>query len=209
MSDLESRFSRYRLLLKLYPTAYRREYETQILQTLADMLDDPERSHAAVWTRAVLDLPTSVIRQQLSYTAVALTTTPNYLKHSARTGAWLVAPFFLLVALNSLSGRALRHTVLWHSNVLFMWLILLPSIAVLLNLAAWLRWVQQSRRETHVGTWRVITDIRRSWPALAIVIIGLSIITFVYGHDSAHCLTGNPLSELRNAHQTLQCLQRG
>jgi len=209
MSSLEQRFPYYRRLLRLYPAAYRRDYEAQILQTLADMLDDPEHSRAATWARALLDLPTSITRQQVSYTAAAMTSTPDYLKHYARTGAWLVTPFFLLVALNGLNGHTLRGTVLWHTNVLLVWLILLPSLAVLLNLAAWGRWVRQNSRQTGTSLWHAISDIRRSWPALAVIIVGLGIIGFVYGHDSAHCLTGNPVRELHNAHQTLRCIQRG
>jgi hypothetical protein len=208
-SDLDSRFPRYRRLLKLYPKAYRQEYAAQTLQTLADMLDDPEHSRLNVWTRTLLDLPVSVLRQQISCTAAAMTTTPTYLKHYARSGAWMVAPFFLLVALNSLGGQALRRSVLWHTNVLFTWLILLPALAALLNLAAWLHWVGQTRRERGVSAWRAVTDLRRSWPALAVTVIGIGIIAFVYGHDSVHCLTGNPVRELHNAHQTLQCVQRG
>jgi hypothetical protein len=208
MNDLGRRFPHYRRLLKLYPANYRHDYEAQMLQTLADMLDDPERSRTAVWISALLDLPVSAARQQISYTAAAMTTTPTYLTHYARTGAWLVAPFFLLVLLNGVDGHSLRHTIFWHTRVLFTWLILLPSVAVLLNLAAWLRWVRQYRQQSHTTAWRAAIDVRRSWPALTIIFIGLAIIAFVFGHDSTHCLTGNPIRELHNAHQTLRCLQR-
>lgn len=208
MTSLNERFPRYRQLLKLYPSSYRRDYETQMLQTLADMLDDPERSRTAVWIDTILDLPISVIRQQVSCTATAMMTTPNYLKHYAVTGAWMVAPFFLLVALNSLDGQALRHTMLWHTRALFVWLILLPGLAVMLNFAAWACWVRQNRRDNKLSVWRAMADFRRGWPALAVAVIGLSIIAFTYGHDSVHCLAGNPIRELHNAHQTLRCLQR-
>jgi hypothetical protein len=208
MTSLEQRFPRYRQLLKLYPSGYRRDYEAQMLQTLADMLDDPERSRTAVWFSTILDLPISITRQQISSTAAAMTTTPDYLKHYALTGAWMVAPFFLLVLLNGLSGQLLRHTIFWQTNALYAWLILLPGLAALLNLVAWARWVLQNHRDSKLSTWRAMADIRRGWPALAVVVIGVSIIGFTYGHDSVHCLTGNPIRELHNAHQTLQCLQR-
>lgn len=209
MTGPEQRFPRYRQLLKLYPDAYRQQYEEQMLQTLADMLDDPERSKTTVWLRTIADLPISAAQQQLSYSAAALATTPAYLKHYARTGAWMVAPFFLLVLLNGLNGHTLRHTILWQTNVLFTWLVLLPVIAALLNLAAWLRWIHYSRHHNKLSAWQAITDVRRSWPALMVVFISLSIIAFVYGHDSAHCLTDNPIRAFRNTHQTIQCIERG
>jgi len=209
VNDLNHRFPRYSKLLGLYPAAYRHEYGEQMLQTLADMLDDPQQSRRAVWARTLRDFPGSLLRQQLAYTATAMTSTPPYLTRTARAGAGLVAPFFLLVLANALSGQALRHSVIWRPNVLPLWLVVLPALAVGLNLFVWLRWLRQQRRESAGSSWQHIADIRRSWPALAVMLVGLAIIAFVYGHDSVHCLTGNPLRELHNPHQTMQCIERG
>jgi len=209
MDRLSKRFPRYSHLLRLYPGGYRQEYGEQMLQTLADMLDDPARKKTAVWARTVLDFPLSVTRQQLTYAGNAAAVMPRYLKHNARVGAWLVAPFFLFVILNNLSNQRLHDSLLWHTDFLFMWLILLPAVAILLNTAALLRWLRSRRRETGQATWKLLADWRHDWPALAVMLIGLGILALVFGHDSVHCVAGNPFHELRDWHSTWQCVQRG
>lgn len=210
MTDTDHRFPRYSRLLRLYPAGYRKEYGEQMLQTLADMLDDPARSHPGVWSRLVLDFPFSVIKQQLSYTGeVMATTMPDYMKRNAMLGTGLVAPFFLLLALHVVAGNRLEHSWFWHTHVLFIWLLVLPGLAIVCNLQALLRWGLHRRQETHTGTWKVLTDFRRNWPALGVIIIGLCILALVFGHDSVGCVTGNPMRELRNFHQTWQCVQQG
>jgi len=208
MDHLIKRFPHYSKLLRLYPVAYQKEYGEQMLQTLADMLDDPHEKPAAVWARTVLDYPISIMYQQLSYTEANMQHNPQYIKRTAVLGAWLVAPFFLFVVVNGTNNHWLEHSMLWHTNFLLTWLVLLPSIAVILNLAALLRWVRQQRNTAHASAWKALTDVRRTWPLIAIALIGLGILAIIFGHDSVHCITGNPIRELRNLHQTLQCIQR-
>lgn len=207
MAHLSKRFPRYSKLLHLYPAGYRKQYGEQMLQTLADMLDDSERSRSEVWSRLILDFPFSVIKQQLSYTGEAMTnTTPVYIKRTAVLGAWLVAPFFVFVILNSLMHNRLHQSWAWHSDALFIWLVLLPSLAAIFNLGALLRWVQTRRK---IGAWRALLDIRSNWPVLAMAIVAVGILGVVFFHDSVHCVTGNPIRELHNPHQTWQCIARG
>jgi len=209
MKDLIKRFPRYSKLLYLYPVSYREQYGEQMLQTLADMLDDPQQSRASTWVRISLDFPLSVVKQQVTYTGEAMATTmPSYIKRNAVLGAWLVAPFFLFIILNGILGDRLYHSWFWHTRVLFIWLIVLPSLAVLFNLVSWLRWVQSRRRETKKGTVAILADVRRSWPALAMVVMGVGILGIVFFHDSVHCITGNPIRELHNPSQTWHCVQQ-
>lgn len=137
------------------------------------------------------------------------TTMPDYMKRNALLGAWLVAPFFLLLAIHAVAGNRLEHSWFWHTHVLFAWLVVLPGLAIIFNLQALLRWVLRRRQETHASIWNVLADFRRNWPALGIIIIGLGILALVFGHDSVGCVTGNPVRELRNFHQTWQCVQQG
>jgi len=85
----------------------------------------------------------------------------------------------------------------------------LPAVAILLNTAALLRWLRSRRRETGQATWKLLADWRHDWPALAVMLIGLGILALVFGHDSVHCVAGNPFHELRDWHSTWQCVQRG
>jgi hypothetical protein len=62
---LRQRFPRYSKLFRFYPEAYRKRYDEQMLQTLADMLDDREASTISTWARTAVDLPASIIKQQL------------------------------------------------------------------------------------------------------------------------------------------------
>lgn len=65
---MPKRFLWYRVALRLYPSAYRRQYGEQMLQTLADMLDDqPDRaSKAMVWLRVGSELPLSIVNENIS-----------------------------------------------------------------------------------------------------------------------------------------------
>ncbi len=210
MSSLKQRFPHYSKLIRFYPPSYRREYSMQMLQTLADMLDDPERRSGAVWARTVLDFPVSVINQQLSYLGETMAnTTPSYIKRNALFGIWLITPFFFFIILNSLMRQRLHNSWVWHTYALFTWLILLPSLAVLFNFVAMLRWTQTRRKENKISAWKSLTDVRHNWPALGIILVGFAILTIVFGHDSVHCVSGNPFRELHNPYQTWQCIQRG
>lgn len=210
MDRLSKRFPRYSKLLHLYPAAYRKEYGEQMLQTLADMLDDPEKSHTATWIRTSLDLPFSALKQQITYTGEAMAnTTPSYIKRNALLGAWLVAPFFIFVALNSIMHNRLQNSWMWHAKALFIWLIILPGLAAIFNLLALLHWVQSRRHTTKTTAWQALADIRHNWPVLLMALVGIGILALVFGHDSVHCVAGNPIRELHNASQTWQCVQKG
>lgn len=210
MSSLKQRFPRYSKLIRFYPLPYRHEYSEQMLQTLADMLDDPELRRSTVWARTVLDFPLSVANQQFNYLGEAMaSTTPAYIKRNALLGACLLAPFFFFIILNSLMHQRLHNSWAWHTNVLLAWLILLPSLAVLFNFATMLRWAQTRRKENKISAWKALGDVRHNWPAFGVILVGLAILALVLGHDSVHCVSGNPFRELHNPYQTWQCIQRG
>lgn len=209
MNTLSDRFPLYSKLLHLYPVGYRKDYGEQMLQTLADMLDAQPDRKAAIWTRTAVDFPLSVLKQQIIYTGDTMATQmPDYIKRNALLGTWLIAPFFVFIIANSIVGSQLQRSILWHRNVLFAWLVVLPSLAALFNLAALLRWMNSRHRETHQGTWRMLADVRRYWPAAALAILGIGILGLVFFHDSVHCVLGNPLREAPNWHQTLRCIQQ-
>lgn len=209
MGNLDKRFPHYSKLLGLYPEPYRKEYKEQMLQTLADMLDDPDRSRRGVWTRTIVDFPLSLIGQQLHYLGGAMANQmPNYIKRNSLLGAWLVAPFFVFLVVNAVFQDRVQNTFLWHNNILFMWLIFLPALAVLFNLISLIRWLNDRHHTSKKSLWRTLFDFKNNWPALAVILVGLGILALVIGHDSVHCVTGNPVRELHNANQTWQCISQ-
>jgi hypothetical protein len=206
--DLNKRFPKYSKLLYLYPTAYRKQYSEQMLQTLADMFDDAPKQKTAIWIRTVLDLPLSATHQQLNYTGAAMThDTPQYVKNSALTSAALLVPFFVLVIAHSLDS-GMQHSVWWHYHVLFTFFVLLPSLAFLLSLVAFISWLVERHKQEKQSWLKAVLDIRRNWYLLVVLIVGLGIVGMVYGHDSVHCVTGNPFRELHNPSQTLSCIEQ-
>lgn len=204
MDSLEKRFPRYSRLLNLYPAAYQEKYKEPMLQTLADMLDDPEQSKTNVWARTVLDFPLSLIHQQVIYGGIAMKQTPDYVKRSSLIGALLIAPFFILVIINGLTNDRLYDSFFWSTPALFTWLIILPALAGLINLAALARW---SSSQT-ASFWRSLADFRHNWPTLATMIIALGIIVLAVGHDSVHCIIGNPITEAQKWDATINCIEQ-
>lgn len=206
--ELNKRFPKYAKLLHLYPAAYRRQYSEQVLQTLADMLDDAPKEKAAIWTRTMLDLPLSAMNQQLRYTGAAMThDTPNYVKISALIGAILLIPFFALVIAHSLDAN-MQYSVFWHFRVIFTFFVLLPSVAFLLTLIALTSWLIERHRQEKKSWTSGLLDIRRNWYLLIVLIVGLGIVGMVFFHDSVHCVTGNPIRELHNPSQTWACIEQ-
>lgn len=208
--DLRKRFPNYNRLLYLYPTAYRQRYKEQMLQTLADMLDDaPSKSQRiAVWSRIIADLPISVMHQQVTYTGAVMTQdTPKYVKNSTLLGTIMLLPFFIILAAASID-KNLRQGTLWHFHVLFTFFVALPTLAFLLAVVAFISWIVERHQKEQRSWLREVIDIRRNWPLLGVIIVGLGIVGMVYGHDSVHCVTGNPIREIQQAHQTLRCIEQ-
>lgn len=206
--DVKKRFPTYRKLLCLYPAAYRAKYGEQMLQTLADMLDDAPTHKAAIWTRTLLDLPVSVCKQQLIYTGDTMThDTPKYVKNSSLIGAALLVPFFVLAIAHSIDN-ALQFSVLWRFDILFTFFAVFPATAFLLTTVALISWAAERRKAEKKSWVSELLDIRRNWSLLAVLMVGLGIVGLVFFHDSVHCVTGNPVRELHNPRQTLHCIEQ-
>lgn len=210
--DLNKRFPKYSKLLYLYPDAYRKHYSEQMLQTLADMLDDSPTAQQkfTTWSRTLLDLPLSAVRQQINYTGETMTNdTPKYVKNSALVGAILLIPFCVLVFAHSLDS-GVQNSVFWHFPMLFTFFVLLPSIAFLLATVAFISWLVERRKQEKKSWVAELLDLRRNWYLLTVLVIGLGIVGMVYFHDSVRCVAGNPVREARNLSQTWSCIeQRG
>ncbi|HET8709193.1 MAG TPA: hypothetical protein VFL85_02835 [Candidatus Saccharimonadales bacterium] len=209
MSDLEHRFPRYSKLLKLFPSSYQHDYREQMLQTLADMLDDPARSKTSTWVQTSLDLPRSIVKENIQFVGGTMTQTiPSYARNSSLAGAALVAPFFIFAMLNAILHQRLYDSLFWQTWVLFIWLVVLPALAILINAVAIIRWAREQQHLSFGGLVRQVFDIKHTWPLTAVIVIALGIIALTFGHDSVHCIGGNPIQEAANWRQTLQCIQQ-
>lgn len=214
MNRLSKRFPIYSKLLRLYPAPYREVYGEQMLQTLADMLDDKSRKQSAVWLRAVVDFPFSMAKQQLLYSGgIMKNDMPRFVKWNAVVGGVLLLPFASAVVANGLNEAIYGHTLyqswLWHMPVLAIWVLWLPLVAAGLALISLVIFLRQRSKVAHASWWKVLLDWRRNWPLLVVAVLGLGIMFLVLFHDSVHCVTGNPAREIQHWQQTWQCIQRG
>jgi hypothetical protein len=69
MPNLRERFPVYARIVSLYPKAYREQFEEQILQTTADMIDGAQDKREAhmMWLRVLLNTPADIMCQQLKH----------------------------------------------------------------------------------------------------------------------------------------------
>lgn len=208
MERLKARFPIYSRLLCLYPKSHQHEYGEEMLQTLADMLDDPGQHKAAVWLRTALDYPISVSKQQLLCTGQIITNDiPKYVKRNTLLGSILLVPFPIAVAAHNLSNstRVIEHR--WQAVYLLAF-VALPAIAFLCCTVTFIYWTFMQHRQSKSSLWKSLIDVRRNWAITLVAGLALVMALFLPLHDSTHCVTGNPLHELAQWHQTWRCVQQ-
>lgn len=208
MKSLYERFPVYSKILKLYPAAYQQRYGEQMMQTLADMLDDaPSPFHRSViWLRTIVDLPASLAHQQVHYAGNVLSEeTPRFVKRNVLVSLGLFAPFVAIVIINDATAHGLYGTWLWSVDVLTTWIVVLPALGFLLSALTLLVWLAQNRKQ---GVLRSLSDVRHNWPMTLAALFGFGILVLVFFHDSVHCVMGNPVRELRSFHDTWRCIQQ-
>jgi len=200
---LAERFPRYSQLLRLYPARYRKRYGDEILQTLADMLDyaASPAERRRVWVRTALDLPLAATQQQLITIGETMHESP-FIKRSSIISALLLLPFFAALAVNGLD-KALRNQTLYHSGLwsmpwLGLWVLYLPLLAGTIALVSIVIIIMRNHK----------ISLSATWPLVGVLGVSLSIVGMVLFHDSVHCVTGNPVRELRNARATLSCIEQ-
>lgn len=211
MKDLRARFPIYVRLLGLYPASYRREYEVEILQTTADMLDEAPNvvSKLTVWLWLTIDLPLNVCRQQYNYTeGVMNMRMPKYVKSNGLMAGILLLPFFAALIANGLDRVLNHHTLysswLWHRPAIGLWVVYLPMLALLLVAGSYLAFIFKDRRQKQSFLKRAL-DIYSSWPLILVGVMAFGILFLVEFHDSAQCWTHTPSHLATHMNQALQC----
>jgi len=208
---MANRFPRYTQLLRLYPKAYRDKYAPQMVQTLADMLDDQPNKYArlAIWLRIGVDLPVSIVHQNIMY--IGEVSMPTYIKRNGIIAGLLLVPFLLALIANALTAtiyhRDLYNSVVWSTPVLTTWIIILPSLALLIALASYINFLQHSPKQTPF--FQRLHNVKQVWPIALAGSCGLGILCLVAFHDSAHCPLQNPLHTITQPGKVWQCTTRG
>ncbi len=211
MSELEKRFPIYSKLLKLYPKSYRKQYEQQLLQTTADMLDDAPSNAAklAGWTHIAIDLPLSVTKQQLQYVGgIYMNETPRYIKRNSIIAGALLLPFIAALIANGLDKVINNHTLynswLWRTPILSLWVLRLPEIALLLAVGSYIVYLARGTGSTK-STWlKRALDIKHSWPIIIPAIFAFGIMFLLAFHDVGQCIQ-SPSHAVSNINQTWHC----
>jgi hypothetical protein len=203
----------YKTLLRAYPKTYRNKYAGEMTQTLQDMLaDQPSRAaRAGIWLHTLANLPLSVTYQQLLALGNNLThETPSTVKKAGVLSGVLLLPFFGALIANEVSqtffGHALYQSWLWRTPVLTAWVLILPAAAFAVTGVVYAAFVLRGHGRPLLAH---ALDIKRLWPVMIALFCGLSILLMLGLHDSVHCITGNPIRELHNPHDTLQCVNDG
>ncbi|MDB5163688.1 MAG: hypothetical protein JWS12_305 [Candidatus Saccharibacteria bacterium] len=212
MKYLKTRFPIYAALLRLYPKSYQKQYNQQILQTLADMLDNSSSNteRKLIWGRTIIDAPLSIIKQQVVYAGDIMTNeTPHFVKTTSIFSALLLLPFFIFITFDGLSSHSLYNSWFWHPPVIASWLVFMPAAALLLSLGTFWRWSQQRRRQNQTSFVKTIFQWQYNWPMLAVAVLSAGIIALAFGHDSVHCVVHNPVREIRNWQTTWTCIKQG
>ncbi|HVV25961.1 MAG TPA: hypothetical protein VHC21_02935 [Candidatus Saccharimonadales bacterium] len=212
MRQLERRFPIYSRILKLYPPAYRQQYGEQMLQTLADMLDhepSPLR-RLRTYLRLAVDVPVTLTSQQVRYAGRAFfDETPVYVRRNTFISFAFFLPFLLIAITNDLAAHGFYHTWLWSFGVLLTWIIVLPSIGLIISLVTFAAWLIDRRKHNRQPWARTLFDFAHNWPMLALSGLGVLILLLVFFHDSAYCVIDNPARAVTHAHQTMHCVENG
>jgi hypothetical protein len=214
MSRLEKRFPRYSKLLRLYPEPYRKNYSEQILQTLADMLDNTasKSEKLRIWVRLAIDFPATATIQNVSYLGgIMAHETPKFVWRNGLIGGMMLLPFCAALLANSVdqlvNNHSLYGTWLWKMPLLSIWVLWLPLIAAILGISSLLVFLHHQRK-AQINPINALLDFRYNWPLTLIAISGTCILALVFFHDSIRCVTGNPVREIHNPTATWHCIEQ-
>jgi len=170
----KQRFKVYAKLLYVYPSGYRKQYGQQLLQTVADMVDDAPSTYERfiVWLRIGLDLPATVCKEHFQVIGGFM-----YAKNSHQinrntlvSGALFLLPVILLTINHMLilsgPGRGLPAHPFIVATTIF------PVLAVGLS-SFTLYTLLRSDKKLRTN------NLRRSWPLGLVFAASLLLLTFI------------------------------
>jgi hypothetical protein len=180
----------YKQALKLLPTGYRDRYGEPMVRTLEDMMSDQTTVMGQwnVWLRTMLDLPITTAYQYVQIGGNTMNQAPNYARQGTMLSAVLLVPFIVVVILNSIHPLATSLSGLGYFCVF-----VLPVIALLLGLAILGRLIAAHDLWSRLKS---IKQLQNNWILFAVPILAFAMVSFAFGHDSAHCITDGQLNKI-------------
>lgn len=195
----------YKRLLVLYPKSFRKAYGKEMLQVFQDMYQE---NNTFFWPKLTLDTLTSAGKQHS-----LLLQKQGLKKYAEQTlhitsyntiGALLLLPFFLMLNLDAIARllqgnlshpnpivyEKLSRTVFFNPPAIFLWAIVFPLSAIIINLFALIPRIQKYR-----GNIISLNFMKTSIPTFAIIGIGLCFFTVIIGHDFIPCMINNLLAQ--------------
>lgn len=184
----------YSKLLHLYPTGYRRRFAEEMQQNFRDFQREYKqsgRTAASLWVGTSADLVVGAINQHIEL--IRSREMKASFDQSADTksfyiGVGLMVPagvFFLAAITSSLLHLPTLNNISYIGIRLLLFmvaLIALPLLAVVINIIALLRSAVKDHQS--VFAW---SFIKQYFWTLAIVLIALGWVAFLFGHDTVGC----------------------
>lgn len=200
----------FKTLLWFYPQTFRKRFASQLLLTFDDMYQEEMEKNGRVgigfWSRIFTDLAISIGTQHLA--TMKKQGFKTYFRKTLNLNIFNILGFIFLIPFFSLFlidliGRLVQgdlfhynrtfykvvsQTPLYSSTqALFFWLILLPFLAVSLNLIPLLFWVFQKNELTLK---KLLLRNAFSW---IVILSGLFFLLVVFGHDFLPCFVNSIL----------------
>ena len=168
MPNIKKRFPIYSKILYLYPKAYRRKYSAQMLQTMADLIDNegstlPRRFK--IWLRATPDLIKTIAAENLRAIDAK-----KFVPRSLIVSFVMIIPLIVLLA----SPIFLDSETMADGNSFInrfyspIFIILFPLISAMLSITGLVVWSINRQKNTPVKIYKVRPSI-----------VGLSIISVI------------------------------
>ena len=184
----------YKFLLVFYPKTYKQRFLEEMLLVLNDLKVDELREKGKIglnfWLFQFSDLSKSVIEENLDDMQKRGMRKYFRLNNYNIIGAVLVLPVFIVFLVDILSRISqgdlthynrvtynfLSHTPLYWTPVLFIWIVLFPAVAILLNIIPLLK--NRNNR----------AFVKNNIVTIGILLFGLFVLAIVKFHDFAPCL---------------------
>lgn len=115
MNNHQAALTWYKRFVRLYPRAYRDQYESEMIETFVAMLSDvhTRREYRALSKLVIKDYFVTILRQYATMIAITFATAPRLVKRSTFISLALIVPFFSIVFYNVLS-LVMYHSVVPH-----------------------------------------------------------------------------------------------
>lgn len=211
MSDTRSlslapgKLALYKFLISLYPASYRRHYGQEMLILFRDMYAEELTKHGHTglnfWLALTGDYAQSVVDQHAQ--AAGKSGLLNHLQRTFHINRYHIAGLILLlpalvVSAIDLGARIaqgdlfhynrpvyafMSHTPLYWFPILFIWVLVFPFLAVVINLIPVVR--NASAGRPRIFSWPFI---HRNLGSLLLLVLGLGFLAMIRLHDFAPCL---------------------